>query len=220
MPGQTTLTEAIADARSHIDDTLGRRWTDAQVTRALHSCVSSCIEEYAARGGERFDEDVEVDTDASGEVELLTYDPLTIRSIVLAVDTAGWTTPIDECDAASRGMPDLTERTLKIRLVKRPPMPEAGSDLLVGVTSGAMRSWPAFDRWVCMRAAQELGTKDDKVRAALDLVEAKKRTEVMSIARIPKKLPWPRARNARWWWDLRWLWTPRTAVLSLHQAGR
>lgn len=215
----TTLDEAIADVRGYIDDRLSRRWTDAQITRALHSCISSCLEDYAARGGDRFDDEVTVTAVGGVGVSLLTLDPLKIRAVLVNEVTGGpWTFPLHSADPEIRGTVDTTTRPLLIRLVKRPPMPQLGTDKLIGVVAGESRPWPAFERWVCMCAALELRTTDDDPRNTLASIEQQASDKVLSIARIPQTLPWPRERR-RWLWDLRWVFQPRTAQLTLHLAG-
>jgi hypothetical protein len=210
-----TLGDAIADVRGYIDDREGRRWDRDQVVRAIHSALSSCMELYGRHGGERFDVEAEV-TSTSDGVSLITQDPLAIRHLLLQNSGAGtWTTPIHAADPRHRGAPDTSTRTMLVRYMPRPAMPMQDDDVLMGLIPGNQRPWPAFERWVCMRAAMELGITDKDDRAGLHMAEETRRVEIIDTQRIPGALPWPRGARS-WWRDLRWVWFPQTAVLKLY----
>ncbi len=215
----TTLGEAIEDVRGYLDDRQGRRWTDAQVTRALHSALSQCVSEYGSRGGDAFDEEINVTTVASVGVSLAVYDPLLIRAVILSMNVGGpWTSPIRRCTIDTRGIPDETARDLLIRIVRRPTLPQETTDMLVGVDVGAARPWPAFERWVCTCAALELRTTDNEPMETLMDVNQRLEEKCLSIARTPQTLPWPRKRRATNYDELQWIYQPRTALLSLHSV--
>lgn len=212
-----TLAEAIEGVGSYLDDGSNVRWSAAQKTSALIAAVSHCVENYAGRGGERFDEEIEVTVAGTAGVSLLDYDPLTIRAVLVSIESGGaWTSPVRPADNSLRGSPDTSTRDLLVRLVRRPPAPEADTDLLVGLSPGVMRSWPDFDQWVCTVAALALRTKDNDMREALMETNARVQANVMNTVRLPNKLPWPRKRSSSdYLWQLRWLWKPQTVNLSL-----
>ena len=171
----TTTEQAIADVRSYIDDRQGRRWDRQQVVRALHSALSSCLERYARAGGDRFEREIEVTTDGADGVSLVAYEPIAIRR-VLAVTSSG-TAPIHGADPGLRGSYDTQSRDLIIRYVPHPLLPQDDTDPLVSSLAGDQRPWPAFERWVCMRAGLELGITDKDQRDDLKEAEAALRVE-------------------------------------------
>lgn len=221
MERQATLEEARADVRSYIDDRNGRRWSDDQLKRTLHGAVSACMEQVAAAGVDRFDDEINVDTSAStGAASLMLHDPIAVRAVLVAQTSSGpWSYELKPADPKRRGALDTESRSLLVRLVKRPPMPEADTDLLVGCDDGAARSWPAFDRWVCMVAALDLTPTDDDPRMTLISREREMRARILEVQRIPGSLPWLAGRRREWATGigaLRWIWKPRQAELTLH----
>jgi hypothetical protein len=215
-----TLDEAIADVRSYIDDVRARRWTPAQVTRALGGALSECVEEYAGKGGDRFLEDIDVQTTATtGAVSLFAYDPIDVRAVLVrpsASAVANFT--IRRGDTAALGALDSQARRLRLRITRRPLLPKSGTDLLVGGEDGKARAWPAFERWVCMVAGLDLLPKDNDPNLTLMRRESELRAKVLETVRLPSSLPWPREQRHTWA-NLRWHWKPREAVIELRNAS-
>lgn len=219
MADGATVKQCVSDVASYLDDTRHRRWTEDQVIRGLQGALSSCMEVYARCGGDRFDQEVEVTTDGASGVSLREQDPLSIKRVVYSFGDGQWSHPLHAADPGTRGVTDTSNRDLLIRYVPRPLMPTAVTDILVGLIPGDQRPWPAFERWVCMRAARELGIKDKDDRAQLAVAEAKIEREVCATEPIPRMLPWPRNREKRWG-ELRWLWFAQTGVMTLVQTVR
>lgn len=217
MADGTTMVKAIADVRSYIDDREGRRWDREQCVRAIHSALSQCMEHYARAGGERFDVEESITTVGTTGVSLIEQDPLTIRTVHLTDASGGWRVRLRAADMGQVYTPDTETRYLVLRYVPRPKLPQQDDDVMCGLIPGTQRPWPAFERWVCMRAAMELGITDKDSREDLYAAEDRLRVEVTSADRIPKMLPWPRPSAARYG-DVRWRWFPGTAVLSLVNA--
>lgn len=206
-----TLSEAVADVRSYLDDRQGRRWDANQVRRALHSALSSCVELYAVKGGDRYDVEISRTTDGENGVLLEEEAPLAIRLVLL---DGQWQSPLRAADPSLRGTPDEEDRDLIIRYTAQPALPTADTDYLLGA-----RAWPVMERWVCMRAALELGITDKDQRADLERQAEAKQSEALSSERTPKSLPWPRGPHRRKP-TLRWLWSHETRRITLYHALR
>lgn len=218
MGQQATLSEARTFVREYLDDRRGARWSDAVVDLALRTAISASVDDYRAEGGDRFDEDVDVSTDEDGAVSLALYDPADVAAVLVGV-TSGYE-PIRGGDRYALGRSDQTARALRVTLVRRYDVPTDPDDYLVGVEMGAARSWPAFDQWVCARAAMQLGSTDDDRRQALRESLAECRRSALSHARTPRVMPWgsPRTRTP-YLADLgrlRWIYDAHERVLSLY----
>lgn len=215
----TTLVQAIADVRGYIDDSEGRRWDRDQCKRAIHSALSGAMELYGRTGGDRFDVEGSFSAVGADGVSLITENPIAIRQVLIADGADGWTWAVRAADPAVRGVADTSTRTLTIRYMPSPLMPEHDDDVLCGLIPGVQRPWPAFERWVCMRAARELGIKDKDERSELHAAEAKLEAECLAMERTPRALPWSSGRPGRFG-DLRWLWLHQTATLKIVSVMR
>lgn len=228
-----TIDDARAQVLDHLDDVAGSRYarvagvTDyTKVDRALRSALERCLDDYVAKGGDRFDEEVTVTTDATtGKVSLVQYDPIHIRAVLIAPDTTGALFPVDTGNASERGLPDLTARTLQVRLVRsqKIKLKPDGSDFLVGAVNGNALSWSAFDEWVCARAALQMGIKDNEMRDALVATIGDLQTSVLGQRRIPSGQEWPsqpiRLIYTRIAMSLRWGWDARTRTMMMFFNG-
>lgn len=219
MPTQATLAEARTFVREYLDDRAGKRWSTSVVDLALRTALSACVDDYRAEGGDRFDEDADVTTGSDGTVSLASYDPLDVAAVL--ADVSGGYVPIMGGDRYALGQVDQTARDLRVVLVRRYAVPTDPDDLLVGVSTGAARSWPAFDQWVCARAALQLGTTDDDRRQALRESLAECRRSALSHARAPRVMPWGDAAASRSPFGsllgrMRWVYDANARVLSLY----
>lgn len=215
-----TLAQAITTTRGYLDDRQlddagdGRRWSRDDVIGALQRNLSGCVEDYAQNGGDRFMQEVEVETDSTGEVSLLTYDPLAFHAMLVVVDS-NVTFPVRAADPALRGPRDQTARDLIVRLTGRPRMPTVDDDALVGVDGGEVRAWPAFEAWVCMCAALELGVTDNDDRATLEAAEARQQRKVKDTRPMPLNKPFPPKRSHAVM-ALEYVWFPANGKIRLH----
>ncbi len=219
MVAQATLAQARLFVREYLDDRSGRRWGDSTVDLALRTALSACVDDYRAEGGDRFDEDADVSTDSTGAVSLASYDPLDVSAVL--VDVSGGFVPVRGGDRYALGQADATARDLRVVLVRHHDVPTDPADLLVGVTVGAARSWPAFDQWICARAALQLGATDDDRRQALRESLAECKRSALAHARAPRVMPWCDASAARSPYGsilgrLRWVYDAQTRSLSLY----
>lgn len=223
----------IEDAREQVleflDDESGERYAREtgtnttnyrKVDRALRGAVSSTLDDYVRRGGDRFDEELTLTTDAdTGKVEVGGDKLAHVRSIRVVSGSSSYR--VMEGDKHVGGRADLVERSLiatVVRLFEVPPEPDV-DDLLMGTVEGAARSWDAFDELVCARAAKTLGIKDLKPERQAILREqiAEREKSVLSHSRTPAAKPWPERRPSTTvvGADLRWLFFPHEQELAL-----
>ena len=188
MAVQATLAQARSLVREYLDDRRGDRWNDATVDMALRSTLSACLDDYRAEGGDRFDEDADVATSSAGTVSLASYDPLDV-SAVLASVTGGYVA-LKGGDRYQLGQADQTARSLRVVLTRRYDVPSQAADLLVGSAVGAARSWPAFDQWICARAALQLGSTDDDRRQALRESLSECKRSALAHPSSPREMTW------------------------------
>ena len=219
MASQATLAQARSLVREYLDDRGARRWDDAAVDLALRAALSACVDDYRAEGGDRFDEDVDVSTDSSGTVSLGAYDPLDVSAVLVSV--SGGYVPLQGGDRRQLGQADATARDLRVVLCRRVDVPTQAADLLVGSTVGAARSWPAFDQWVCARAALQLGSTDDDRRQALRESLADCKASSLAHARTPRVMTWDSSALRRFPFyslvgRLRWVYDQHARTLALY----
>jgi hypothetical protein len=221
---------ARAQVLDHLDDESGARFARAsgatsyvKLDRALRSAADRCLDDYVRSGGDRFDEKIEVTTSADdGTVALAAYEPLKVRGVLYAPSGSTFTA-IEPGDDLAGYTPDLAERELTLKVVRRFPIAASpdSSDLLLGTVDGAARSWDAFDEWVCCRAAIQLGIKDNEKREMLLATRDDLERSIKGGSRNPQAKPWGVAtRRHSAASSLSWLWTARTQTLQLVNGGR
>jgi hypothetical protein len=170
-----TLAEARLRTREDfLDDPTSRRWSDAQLDRALKASLAKCVADYAGGGGGRFTRALvgvqsTVGAFGSGGVDLSSYDPLMVFGVMLR--TGERRDPLTEVDLIDVGEMDDQVRDLDILLVPTPTLGAAGSDPLV-VSTGVAGTWDAFDEWVCARAALDAVRKDKELHGSMQRLEA------------------------------------------------
>jgi hypothetical protein len=212
----------------HLDDESGARYaretgsnTESfrKIDRQLKNQCSSTLDDYVRRGGDRFNELLEVSTSSdTGSIDLASYGLLHIRGV--RVDTGSALYRIEEGDALAGGRPDLVERDLELTVVRAfvPPESPDEDDWLMGDAVGVARSWDAFDELVCARAADALGAKNDETRAAIQRQIARLEKAVFGHTRTPAALPWLSKRTPAGLFlsgRLRWLWHAKEQRLDL-----
>ena len=221
----------VSDAREqvleHLDDESGDRYAREtgsnttnyrKIDRALKVAVSTCVDDYCARGGDRFNENLAVSTTATaGKADLSTYKTAHVRSVRVSSNSVLYR--IEEGDVGAGGRPDLTVRALELQIVRRFEMASAPDedDLLMGITGTVARSWDAFDEWVCARASDALGAKDNERRDGLLRILARCEKAVFQHKRTPAAHPWPERNVSELYLSgrLRWLWFPHEQELQL-----
>lgn len=211
-----TLAQARTRVRRHLDDAGDTpRWTDDEIREEIIAATSSVLEEYVRRGGERFDEQVEVEA-TSGVASIGPYDPVDVRSV--AIDTGADLIPIESGGRHLRQTADTSTRDLVVMLVRRPEAPTVDDDLLVPDA----RTWADFDALICAKAAVFLCPKDNDNRIGkLGAVMEECRRTVMDAARVPRSYErrdsTPRTSV---WRSLRCVWLPGPRTITLFSGGR
>jgi hypothetical protein len=149
-------------------------------------------------------------------VSLSSLVALWVKQIAVVVDGTAYRLPPK--NPIRRGYADLTARTLRVLYVQEYAIPSDSSHPLVGVTTTAANSWPAFDRWVYMEAAVMLAPKDMEERRITVLKGARDEAAAAALGRVttPAGYPVPRPEwNPSYYRDLRWQFTQASATLSL-----
>lgn len=221
-----TIGEAREDLLDLLDDEDNRRFKGAtaapysKIDRALRVSLDTCLDRYVKDGGDRFDEDLDVTSDA-GLVDLLTEDVRAIRS-VLAIPSSGTYVQIGEGDQLTRGVDDEEDRDLRLVIVRQHAIAENpdDGDLLVGTVGGVARSWDTFDSWVIAVAADRIGSKDNETRAAIQRELARCEAAVLGHRRALPVKPWGASSRAPAFGlgRLRWFFQPRTQAMRLYLA--
>lgn len=216
MPG-LTLAEARTVIQGHLDDD-GTRWTAStggEIDTALRYAISESMEEYAAKGGDRFKELVSSTTTSSGTLDLSSYSPMSIHEV--AVISGARRYPVSGVHKSQIDTPDDTARSIEVWITRTPTLPTTTSHPVIGNGATAIGSWDAFDFLVCSRAARFLLAKDGEVHGALRDLEDRLRQSVMSAPRIPRSFA--PDRNNNWFSQfLRWSWNPRSKALALSKV--
>lgn len=211
-----TLLQARAKVLQFLDDASNRRWSDAQIDDALTDALSTCINRYALSGGDRFDLEVTGTTSAStGSVSLSAVLPARIKQVAVVVGNT--TYRLTQKDPLRRGYADLVARDLRVLYVREYALPTDTGHPLVGVGATAANSWPAFDKWLCLEAANQLGLKDLEQKRLMILREAGDRAEQEALARAPTPggYPIPRREWNPLYGDLYWqMVQPSTVYLT------
>lgn len=210
-----TLAEARTLVLGHLDDD-NSRWSSTEVDVALKGALSRCLSDYAAVGGERFDEEASGTTSASdGTVSLSSTPPVKIKSVSVLVGDATW--PIYPVAKVDKEAPDLNARSVRIMMLRDYALPSTTSHPIVGVGASAANTWHGFDAWICARAALALAIKDAESRPELRAEEQDLRQSALLRPRIPsaRRFPSPEYGLTRL---LRWTWIPSTNQLQLCRA--
>lgn len=228
-----TIADARAQVLDHLDDVTGARYAPAgnydKVDRALRVGLELALSDYVQHGGDRFDEEITVTTDATGVGDLSSIHVVKVVGVQAVPDSTGALFPIDAGRSEERGLPDQESRTLNVRIARgfaiaASPNP---TDYLCGTVddtpSGQPRGSAAFDELVVLQAAMLLGSKDDELRQALQAMFNRVRDTVVGEKRIPGGNPWPmrqvRLMFSRLVADLRWTWVPRDQKILLFFTG-
>jgi hypothetical protein len=211
-----TLAQARDIVEDFLDDNTNSRWSVAQIDTALGYALNSCLNDYLAGGGERLHEIVNVSTDALGKADLSSYNPNFIAGITLSVGNREFRIP--EVSWEERGLNDSQIRPLSIRLLRTFSIPSTTSHPLVGVGATGAKTWPAFEHWVCIRAALFCSTKDAEDRADLQRLESEARDNALVLPAIPKAVPF--ASKPHWysvWFS--WAWDPASQTIQICRKG-
>lgn len=190
-----------------------------RVDRALNAAASMLLDEYLAKGGTRFNEQLTGITSSAtdGTVELDAYHVAHIKAVMVAEDDTF--VAIRGGDHTADYLPDEVARTLRLTVVRHFPVSRSPDpdDLLMGTVAGAARSWPAYDQLICAMAADSLGAKDRLTNAAITRAIERGRAAVIQHVRLPAALPWPERRISESYLpsQLRWLWFEREQRLQL-----
>lgn len=207
-----TLSEAVARVQRHVDDD-GTRWNATTVVRPqIKEALRRCQDIMLGAGRTEMAEEIEVDSDTSGIVNLLAYRPRRIHS--LAVYVGNRYCKIPAATRAERDVADRNERTYKVYLTRELALPEADGEPLVGDGMEEIPVLAAFEPWVCCMAAMSLAVDDNEQLRALEAEEKRLRKEVLESpdrhgAIVPPAPPPPLARA------LRWIWVPRTKTIEI-----
>lgn len=192
-----TITQARVVLADHLDDASNIRWSTTQLDTALGYALSSCLTDYVAAGGDRFDEEVSATSTTAGVVDLSSYDPIAIKSVSMLIGSRYW--PIPEGRVEQRIMHDTDARTLQIRLVRNLSLSTTAGDKLLSYGEAGARtavpSWDAFEHWLILRAALFASAKDAEARPEIARLEERAAASVAAMPRTPKAMPFPRRRG-------------------------
>lgn len=207
-----TVAEAQTRVADLLDDGNNVRWPLTKVTAGLKAALSACMMDYVGAGGTAFDE-VVTGTTAAG---LLTVtDPLQhIRSV--QVVTGVRRTPIRPVQLQDIEMVDPAARSVRLVGIREWVVPSTTSNLLVSNNAVTGPSWHAFDQWVCVQAALDLGIFDNDKRPGLEAAWARYRDAAINRTSTPKSRAAPLPRSD-WSFsdDLGWAWDATTQTLTL-----
>lgn len=219
-----TLAQARAEALRILDDANGRRYNaDAAYTEIdlkLAIWLSTCLVDYATAGGDRFDlETTGTSSATDGTLSLLSVLPLHIRKVSVVVGASAFAVP--GLESGFNGVEDEEARGLQVTYVREYALPTDPTHPLVGVGAAAANSWPAFDSWVCHRAALALGVKDSDERARVMEVKDDLERSVLGRQRTPagRKFPRPSVSARLAAPDLGWRYIQSTQKLQLIRTG-
>jgi len=205
-----TLSSARGVVALMLDDPNNRRWSLTQIDGALQDALSLCVNTYAAEGGDQFDVEVDVTTDATG-LGSLTFPVGLIRGVQVFTGTVYY--PINAQNRSQRVVLDNSARTLKVLAVREYQLPTTTSHPLIGDgATVAPGTWHSFERWVCCEAARALGVTDNDKRPGLEELaqRAKEGAMVRANTYTSRPLPDPEAPllYASWWRRLGYIMTP------------
>lgn len=219
MPGMTLLEAETYIREDILDDPDARRYTDAQVQRAVKLALSETHEEYLAQGGEQFDQVISsLNPDSSGDIDLSSYDPAAIKSVMLVTGNNYFhkLEPTDQHDKELQ----VTDTSLNVsvRLARVPTYPDAdGEYLLQDSSNNQLVSWFAFEDLICVRAALRLCRKDNEIPAGLRADEERLRKSVM--LKNPLRVRELQSNDKTWYEMLyRYYYNPQTQKISIYHA--
>ena len=170
MPAVTPHTVATAVTRlreDFLDDPKSKRWTDAQLKRELRGSIGKCLREYTDNGGRRFLKPLLAQTtDASGQIEMSTVDPLWIHSVLIS--EGGRKEEIPNVDVHQQEYSDDNEtRTVDIFVIPNIVFNDDDAEVLIQPDALSLGTWDAFEEWVIARAALGASRKNLALIASL-----------------------------------------------------
>ena len=206
LEGARNLTAALLDDPNHV------RWSHAVIGVALQQALSSCLSDYAANGGDDFDEEFSITTTTAG-LGTLTTPLVLLRAVQVLTGTVYY--PIVAQNRAQRVVNDTVARDLRCLGVRDFTIPTAANptDPLIGVsTVAAGGTWAAFERWVCLEAALVLAVQDNDQRAGIIANAERTKASVMERANTYTSRPLPDPETAliyaSWWRRLGYIYLP------------
>lgn len=208
-----TLAQARTAVSDFLDDSSNALWSTTQIDTALSSALGRCQDDYAAGGGDRFVAEFSGTSSATdGTLSLSSVLPLRILSV--QVLSGSYYTTIRAQQKQDREVLDTNARSVVVHYVREYALPTDSAHPLVGVGATAANSWPAFDHWICARAALQCAIKDNDKRQGLTALEQDARASVLSRVNVPTTREWPRE-SMHVYSDLRWSWLPGSNQLQL-----
>lgn len=184
--------EARAYVRAGLLDDDGTRWSDDEVNDALTRAMDSCQSEYVRAGGTSFSGVSSLTSNTSGIVSLVTREVHSVQ--VVDGDNVY---PLERVSKDDFYRADTVARSVKVRHTQR-ISPTFSSGDPFGLLSGLPFDWPAFERWVCLRAAKDLALKDGERLLAHEVEHEAAGREVMSSLSVPRaRKPHRRRRRRR-----------------------
>lgn len=210
-----TLAEARTAVADLLDDPNNVRFSVARIDRALGSCITTCLADYIAAGGEAFDLEHAVSS-VAGVVDLSALPLLTIRNVQVA-ETGNYFWTLRPAQMVDRAQVDDVARALRIELVRDYALPSDPAHPLVGVGATAAPSWRSFDEWVVAEAALLTGISDNDRRPGLDMLAQKQRRSVLERIPTPKSRPLrlPGQPQPRGIPALAWIWNAATKTMTV-----
>jgi hypothetical protein len=212
----------LAQARTrlltdYLDDVqgTGSRWDPdsdgSRLDRHLKPALSTCLMDYAANGGDAFDEETEVTTSAAtGSVALTSLTPLLIKAVRIEM-TSDTKILIPAASPRASVVADRTARDCHVTFVRNLTFPTNASHYLVGTGATAANTWDAFDEWVVVRAAVLARQIEGEPLGTLETIEAMMRSSVLTRSNSPRSREPPRRPSG----SLRWQYLPTTLKLVL-----
>lgn len=207
-----TLAVARTRARTHHLDDDGTRWSDTETDEALKAALSACMNEYVSAGGRHWATDTGDVTTTSGAYDISSLNPLEIHGVSLKRNSLYY--PLSRQESTeTRRESSSSDLTIRVWFTPNFAFPTSTSEALIGDTIDPPE-WPAFDEWVCCRAALIMAPKDDERLASLERVEGLLRESVLAaVTRTRSRLPSPpRSSWSRWY---AWTWDPRDQEIKL-----
>ena len=184
----------LADARTWtaflVDDTSNKRFSTTDIDIALKGAVAATIDDFMSRGMQQFTRFQSVTTDATGAVDLSSYDPRTISAIQL--DTGGNYYTLSPLNLSRKVRKDSAVRNLEIAYVPRHTFPTTTTWPLIGSTTTSLGSWRAFDELCCCRAAATLLVRNNEINKALESMKTALQRTVMTLVDTPQEEDVPR----------------------------
>lgn len=221
-----TLTQARTRVLRLLDDPNGITGTSrynpdgsfTDVDQALGFALSGCMSRFAP-GSDRFDlEETATSSATTGQADLSSIPKLMIKGV--AVQQGDQLFKIPEKPPIRRGLIDYNARSLVVTYVRDYAIPTTTSHPLVGVGATAAPSFPSFDEWVCVCAAQHLTPNDNDLRERLEMLAGKVEADVAFRPNTPTSGPWPRPEPRRWAFiDVQWQWKPSTSIVYLTRGA-